>query len=305
LHCSTNLKQIGTALQSYHSAHGRFPFGLQSPADPPGFTAYSAHSMLLPYLEQNDVYCSVNFGLPSLYYVNAPGARANTTAQGFRINLFFCPSETRPFRFEFPAGHPFFGVEPGPNNYVACMGDGLSPVVHPKIAAPNGLFFNSSSVRLGDIVDGASHTAAFSESITGTGGDPTYLAVDMKRDTLRSPTRLLSASRDQFKQECASATLGDIASTRTLERGNTWLEGAPFRALYNHVVTPNPSHVDCGLEGDVWLGGIFAARSLHPGGVNLLLADGSTRFVANTVDLDVWRSLATRGGGELNSGTQF
>ena len=45
--------------------------------------------------------------------------------------------------------------------------------------------------------------------------------------------------------------------------------------------------------------GQAAARSYHPGGVNVLLADGSVRFVRNTIDAATWRALGTRAGGEV------
>ncbi len=299
MHCASNLKQIGLALQNYHAAHSVFPFGCEVPPGPPTYAAYSAHSMLLSFLDESAVYNLLNFQRPALFYAAPPQSMANTTAQNMRLDVFFCPSETRPFRFNFPTGHPFRGIEPGPNNYVASMGSGLHPVVDPAAAAtPNGLFFNSSSVRVRDVLDGVSHTAAFSETITGTGGDPQTQPVDLKRDTQQSSTGWAAVSPDQFRQECSQYTPSDIIGTRTLERGNTWLEGSPFRTLYNHVATPNPAHPDCGLENDIWLGGIFAARSLHRGGVNLLFADGSVRFVGNSVDMSVWRSWGTSSGSE-------
>jgi len=42
-----------------------------------------------------------------------------------------------------------------------------------------------------------------------------------------------------------------------------------------------------------------AARSRHPGGVNISLADGSTRFITETVDMAIWRGLATPNGREV------
>jgi prepilin-type processing-associated H-X9-DG protein len=230
---------------------------------------------------------------------------ANTTALNTRLGCFLCPSENSPFRFEFPAAHPFFGVEPGPNNYMASLGSGLHPIPDPAVPPPDGLFYNSSSIQMRDILDGASYTAMFSETITGTGGDPTSRSVDLRRDTLLSPTGWTSTTVELFRQECAAYTPTSVPATLCSQRANTWLEGAPFRTLYNHVVTPNPDHADCGLQGDIWLGGIFAARSQHPGGVHLLLADGSVRFVSNTVALDVWRALGTRNRQERLSGGSY
>jgi prepilin-type processing-associated H-X9-DG protein len=67
--------------------------------------------------------------------------------------------------------------------------------------------------------------------------------------------------------------------------------------LYNHGLTPNSSTFDCGAtSGNT---GLTAARSRHSGGVMALLCDGSVRFVSENIDLAIWRSLATRMGGEV------
>jgi prepilin-type processing-associated H-X9-DG protein len=74
---------------------------------------------------------------------------------------------------------------------------------------------------------------------------------------------------------------------------------------YNHFLPPNSPTCDCitndtnpgpGLYSSV---GFRAARSNHTGGVNVLLGDGSVRFVANDIQPASWRALATRNGGDL------
>ncbi|MCH7990121.1 MAG: DUF1559 domain-containing protein, partial [Planctomycetes bacterium] len=50
---------------------------------------------------------------------------------------------------------------------------------------------------------------------------------------------------------------------------------------------------------------IFKASSRHPGGVNCLFMDGSVRFLADEIDLNVWRALSTRAGGELSETSAF
>ena len=47
------------------------------------------------------------------------------------------------------------------------------------------------------------------------------------------------------------------------------------------------------------------ARSYHPGGVNILLGDGSVRFIKGTIDGMVWRGLGTVAGGELISADAY
>ncbi|QDV39148.1 DUF1559 family PulG-like putative transporter [Tautonia plasticadhaerens] len=49
----------------------------------------------------------------------------------------------------------------------------------------------------------------------------------------------------------------------------------------------------------------IASRGQHPGGVNLLLADGSVRFIKDAIDLATWRALSSRAGGEVISGDQY
>src|SRR5207244_172775 len=81
-------------------------------------------------------------------------------------------------------------------------------------------------------------------------------------------------------------------------RGGQWINGHYGNTLYNHFYTPNPAGKwDCGNASHNK--GLAAARSYHPAGVNLLLADGSVRFVTNSVALPAWRALGTRAGGEV------
>jgi prepilin-type processing-associated H-X9-DG protein len=74
---------------------------------------------------------------------------------------------------------------------------------------------------------------------------------------------------------------------------------------YNHTMLPNErscnNFIDSntGEGGDDWYGrNLFAAGSEHPGAVNVALADGSVRNIAETVNQDVWWALGTRNGGE-------
>ena len=93
--------------------------------------------------------------------------------------------------------------------------------------------------------------------------------------------------------------------------GWRWSRSEAMHTTYNHVGPPNSQIGDCALSvlngsptGDAATveGGMISARSLHSGGVNCLLADGSARFVANSINLGVWRSLATIAGHETVGG---
>ncbi len=49
----------------------------------------------------------------------------------------------------------------------------------------------------------------------------------------------------------------------------------------------------------------IASRSVHPGGVNVLLGDGSIRFIKDSIALPTWKALSSRSGGEVISGDAF
>ena len=88
----------------------------------------------------------------------------------------------------------------------------------------------------------------------------------------------------------------------------TWVAGEPrCTPATNHYYPPNDrTHPDCvaNFTGNdpnlLYTGhGLSTARSQHPGGVNVGLCDGSGRFVQDTIDMQVWRALATRSGGDI------
>jgi hypothetical protein len=79
------------------------------------------------------------------------------------------------------------------------------------------------------------------------------------------------------------------------DRNASWIGGPGHRGLFNTYLMPNDSMPDCAS----WGLGRFKASSNHPpGGVNMILGDGSVHFIKNHVDMDTWRALSTRGTGE-------
>jgi prepilin-type processing-associated H-X9-DG protein len=85
------------------------------------------------------------------------------------------------------------------------------------------------------------------------------------------------------------------ATTFKTDRNSKWADGDVYCSIYDHYRTPNADDWDCISGTYSWR----AARSRHPGGVNLLLADGSVRFVADGVNLSTWQALGSRSGGEV------
>ncbi len=151
----------------------------------------------------------------------------------------------------------------------------------------------------GDIRDGLSQTAAFSERLKGGGKDRAF---DPVRDIWSSGMELVRLSphdADEVRTVC-SALRGTPSHSWPLA-GEIWIQAGFGDTLYNHVAPPNWESTDCNWgwsirSSRVLSTGAISARSQHPGGVNLLLLDGSVRFVRDSIGEPVWRALATRNG---------
>ncbi len=84
-----------------------------------------------------------------------------------------------------------------------------------------------------------------------------------------------------------------------LFKGANWWDGNYLNTLYNHHLTPNNPTADCITYHNP---GWKAARSFHPGGVNVLFCDGGVRSIKSTISPAPWQSFATRAGGEIVGG---
>jgi len=269
--CNNNLKQIGVALQNYESTYRCLPSARTGSPH-----LWSAQAQILPHLEGGSVYQTIDFRFGVLDPVNINAVQAI-------VPTYLCPSDARQGRLD-----PNFG----PNNYLANAGSGLQNGgsfrdYGPEGTEPiDGVFFDKSAVKFADVLDGLTNTAAYSESVKGTGVDTTGAApTDMMRQFAQGPQ--LVPVTDTF---CAGLTVWNG------QRGREWARGNLNAASYNHFLTPNHKSCDC-LSGNVM--GRIAARSFHPGGVNVLFLDGHVSFVGDSLDLSTWRAIATRKGGEV------
>ncbi len=263
--CSNNLKQIGLSLHNYHGVYNKFPV-----ARNPWPLVHSSLARLLPYCEQENVQNLVDFTTP----LSSP---QNVAASQLAIEFLLCPSDGATGRIP--------GLPDAGTNYVANNGTGT--VGYGLIASGDGVFLQVNT-GFRDLVDGSSHTAMYSESILGRGvASSGAVPADPRREVLEVP-----GGNDPTPAACDSG-----AGTWSAKRGGKWIDGHYGNTLYNHFYPPNPAQWDCGNGSHNK--GLSTARSYHPGGANLLLGDGGVRFVANTIDLTTWRSLATRAGGEV------
>ncbi len=250
-------------------------------------------------MEQDAVGRLIDFTTPPIYFAGTtPPSAGNYTASITVVNLWLCPSDAvqgvvpgdgslavRPDGSVSPTDH-YAGT-----NYVTCVGSGSPAAAWGKYAASDGMF-GQVPYNVFDVTDGLSNTAAFSESLLGPGGGPEPPA---------GPGTLHDAQR-QVLTLPGGTTTDDAACAAgrgywSNLRGARWINGHYADANYNHHLLPNDPRWDCSNASHN--PGQAAARSQHAGGVNLLLGDGSVRFVTNAVNPATWQALATRGGGEV------
>lgn len=338
--CTNNLKQIGIALHNYHTAQDSFPCGAAFQPQGYGGTtctgvggldyamwdSWSAQAMLLGYMEQMTIYNAANFSWSPQGNVGQP---TNSTALDRVISSYLCPSDTN-------SG----GGRQNINNYAACFGTttgGLTawttsamPDCYQKPSGSSGMFTFGLSYGLRDVADGSSNTVAYSEWLVGDGRGTFYAGITPPSayrgnflqesgvpgpsvaEAYQNPANVISQL-----QACASiwnqwrntgtgtGQIGDIIGLR-------WGMGTEGFSMFNVLQTPNDAqnpYAGCraGTCSYCWPDSSFTitAQSAHPGGVNVLLADGSVRFVKSSISRPTWWALGTRAVGEVVSSDSY
>ena len=338
--CVNNLKQIGLGLHNYHSTHNAFPPGRMqpdyiragvvqtsytnyNPLDNPSAHMgswkgdFSVHCHILGFMEQTSVFNAINFQGVNASRIRGAGGviiSPNHTAFVLAQAIFLCPSD--------PNSGPG-GVSE--NNYRYNFGGATASAGAPSstqqnivAGVDNGAFTYGQAIGIAQITDGTSNTAMFSERTRGS-GKPNTVLPDFE-DMVTSVNRAnLIPPADQIRLDCQNSRVISNFNFMWHGRlqinadGSAFSDGWPFAwyiaTMYNHVAEPNFRGVDCASFSSIadtpGEAAMVTARSRHPGGVNVLLGDGSVKFVKDTVNLFAWRSLGTRNGGEVISADAF
>ncbi len=142
--------------------------------------------------------------------------------------------------------------------------------------------------------DGLSHTLAYGERLRGTGDGGGGLVPARDFGDILVMDGCTDGTADDALRCCLAAASRGFPAYRSA--GFTWFYGDFECTAYNHAQEPNGRIPDA-ITGSGWVG-IATARSLHPGGVNGVMADGSVRFFGDSTARPVWRGLGTRNGSE-------
>jgi prepilin-type N-terminal cleavage/methylation domain-containing protein/prepilin-type processing-associated H-X9-DG protein len=287
--CTNNLKQLGLASHNYHDTNNQFPPGVNLdpttfpklqpgvPAIPPIVVPNQSFSLLealLPFIEQDNIYKQLNLGIvaPSTKAANSqynPGNCDTPTAPGATVvKTYQCPSDvfTQGRQIQYVTGGKTYYL--GANSYGGCAGivSFWSDSMDQK-----GLFYPNSSVRIADILDGTSNTIAFGERFHK----------DDNFDVVYAPK---NTPYGRYTGWAWANYLPGFDYLFGAVQGINW----PFPP-----VTSDPGFVYEDIKMATFSSG-------HSGGANFCMADGSVRFISQTVDLQtVLQPLCTRAGGEI------
>jgi prepilin-type N-terminal cleavage/methylation domain-containing protein/prepilin-type processing-associated H-X9-DG protein len=300
--CTNNLKQLALACHNYHDATGQLPYGRKFD----NWDTYTWTTLILPYFEQGAVANGYATTLAAQAwqqsYPGSNGPIGNDAQQRLSrhtvMKTYLCPSDIGPNTNEI--GTTDYGAIRG--NYRGCTGSGdmygsptdstagpwgvgVFGVVPFQTTDPAGRIFSTTGPKttglpITGIADGTSNTVLLSEGLspeTSAGwGGPIGMTIYGNMGGALFTTTLTpnSSSPDRPIGPCPqNQGIASYTAPCVSLGGNAWWTRSAERAY-------------------------VAARSKHSGGVNAALADGSVRFVTDSVDLATWRAMGTRAGGE-------
>ena len=317
--CKNNLKQLGLALHNYHDVFGSFVFrkgGYGQVRGARGDARGNANRVsgyvgLLPYLEQSALYNVIQAGDPANGIpVGGPPGWSNWAPWRIPMTFALCPSDGKD------------GDTRKSNNYLFCIGD--TPLgtnrtnAHYSRRDVRGIFGYQRCTKIRDITDGTSNTIAMSEHIRFNRG---IGAVGANQVSVRMGIATSIASINTNPGSCLATANGDYFVAGTVVKGKIgrvmW-DGQVERVGFTTVLGPNKPSCDNNNNPNADAAqAIITPSSFHTGGVQVLLADGSVRFISDNIDTGnlaaapyftngsgpspygIWGALGTKAGGEV------
>jgi prepilin-type N-terminal cleavage/methylation domain-containing protein/prepilin-type processing-associated H-X9-DG protein len=329
--CTNNLKQLGLAVHNYHATYNTFPSGSMWPCSTVDFGNGNQGAcwgwgvgplvQVFNYLEQTTLYNAYNAGrgVWGSYPPSTSGPTlwwANTTVFNTTTATFLCPSDSR----MLPPSNQATIINYG-GNYGGpfCMG-GFTGTIIPDFnpgswstGDTDNLLPTASTIGIQAVTDGTSNTSMWSEElsppavnpVTGTGKNSENRAFFLANaaNVTATPAGVMA-----FLTACKNIPPGTKA--RSSNMGYQWWSTFPgyLNSNYNHVGTPNSRQCQSTSNVDSWgldVYGTGSPNSMHPGGVNMCFADGSVRFIKETINPQTWWALGTRANGDIVSSDSY
>jgi prepilin-type N-terminal cleavage/methylation domain-containing protein/prepilin-type processing-associated H-X9-DG protein len=315
--CVNNMKQIGLALHNYHSVNdcfppGNLPFNNMSMRTVANNCDWSAHARLLSNMEQTTLYNAINWYRSALNNDN-PGYLANTTVASTRLSTFLCPSSPVP-------NWSFQGFQATGNNYFASWGSSLEFDRTQTGGPPNGPFgYGGGPIGIRNILDGTSNSIAFGEWRLGDGSAQTItvptdivfaggLPSGITRNTPQMVMPLGGPAVLQWLQTTCVADKASGSTNHSFYLGDSWAGCLNSYTMGNTMVAPNPKYSNCianTVGGGLQFPAVMSFSSLHPGGANMLMCDGSVKFLKDSTNVQTIWALGSIAQGEVISADAY
>lgn len=296
MECMNRMRQIMQATTAFETNRQRFPEYSCGGEDRQGKRHLSICPLvqILPFIDQANVFQRVDHnemvGFASGYQRPSALSAKNMEFMTLTIPIYQCPSDR---------------TLPGSCNYRANLGSGADWYTFPP-APPfqgcidpkngNGAFEMMQALSPSRFTDGLSNTAMFSERVIGDGDPSQY---DPWRDYSQVDDAWPHCRAEQLRSTCRD--IAGIAAQHASFSGFTWFYATKAQTAYDHISPPNSRIPDCAHDALSVAGATnsaIAARSQHPGIVNVAMGDGSIRTVAESIDLEVWRQMGSRNGND-------
>ena len=306
--CTNNLKQIGLAIHNYHSSNDSLPPGGEVASNEypqyniNGYTGgpqnFSMKVRILPFLEMGNAYNSVNFAVSAIWGVSNPacvdGQLINATIRNTKITSYVCPSDPNaPGQGDPSLPGTNYSNNQGLNRYnTSWISSG--PTYY------QGHDTGLNQVRsFASITDGLSSTAMFSEVVKGKGRDPNAQPLDGLNMVYSLSTGVTTFAQGEQDADYKLAALCQATTARSWDfKGEVWtMQDSGRGGGYYHIQPPNRKA--CNAAG---VDTLIGASSYHPGGVNVLLMDGSVKFIKSGINIRAWHGLGTHASGEVIPG---
>lgn len=299
--CKNNLKQIGLALCNYHDVHEAFPPGWIAADTPAKSSGFGWGLQILPYIDQARL-----FERFDRHHRLADKASGNLQLIATTLTAYRCPSDSGAAAVQSPSG-PFLGA----TNYVGNFGVGIPSTYSTAVGSEaklvnteflQGMFGPNSNVRIQDVKDGMSNVVLVGERRLlqdgvewpiGKEDGPfnSYWAGIPNINTVSPLAIVATATGGRIElngEDDPLPEMGNLSAVASSEGQ----QSLPYFAINKNLrlgVTlsgKNQNMVTAGFS------------SWHTGGCQMVLADGTVRFVSENIDPTIYTNLMRRSDGE-------
>ena len=297
--CSNNLKQFGLAAHNFESTYGALPPGEWTRSTDGGTSRPALGAVILAYIEQANKFNQFNFAFDVTSATNQPASWQD-------VPIFLCSSDSSGAQMSNGAqawGRINYFGNIGAVSDCRLNSDGRAGTFHALSTTAAGE--TPKGITILSITDGTSNTAMFAEIMRSQ--QPNAATIDY---TTNVASGVIDTGIGLTDGRTISGCAGGTGLTKRI--GYVGLQygrgGINHNSFYNHTLpinwnrnTGNPATQKYTCGDSSLRRTHIAASSYHSGGANVGMADGSVRFVRDSIDFTTWQAVGTRANGEVIS----